>query len=494
MIDGKYPSPAEGEGSMKEQVQQLMGQVKANPKDEKSWLQLAQLYGKSWMKSGRPEAFANVEKCLNKAADLETGKFAGQFQQLLNGLGKAAKQQQNEEMVQKLLGVGRKVQENIKKAKAAADEPPPAPQAKTDTPPSPPQEQDEFPVPEIPQAPPEVAPEVPDISDIQGMPPVQDSGEVEVPAEDLIATPPSAPPQVDITGLGEEEVSEEETWADPLGGVDAEADSAMESALDTDEERAFFEEIDRAFDEADVENLIRLYMDAPAGAVRIRIVEGLVKRLEDWGVEPVLAVAAVENEEHMFRQIVRLLLRADRAQICQDIELDQYSPDLQKIAVAILGELGLRSALMKLEQALELPDPTVRSIALSGISRAGKAAHKYIPTLVKIAHADPNNNVRFSAAKAIQAMNMEEAYEALEKATNDFNFDARIYEVLEQMREQFGVLEKKAGKVKKGGKGEPTFWDTHGPKVLQVVGIVAVLLALVFFYVIPQLKKLRIIE
>jgi len=86
-----------------------------------------------------------------------------------------------------------------------------------------------------------------------------------------------------------------------------------------------------------------------------------------------------------------------------------------------------------------MKDPIVRCVALNGIARAGKASEEYIPLLVDAARSDPNKGVRLAAVKAIQTMNLREAYEALEKETTKGNFDAKMFEIIDAMRGRYGA-------------------------------------------------------
>jgi hypothetical protein len=242
------------------------------------------------------------------------------------------------------------------------------------------------------------------------------------------------------------------------------------------------------FEEGRLDLILQTYAALPGTRVKQRIVEGLLERLDQWKIEPILAAAALENDEKMFRQILRLLLKGDKARICQQIQLQSYSPDLQKVAVTVLGELGLRSSILKLKDALVMKDPIVRCVALNGIARAGKAAEEYIPLLVDAARSDPNKGVRLAAVKAIQTMNLREAYEALEKETAKGNFDAKMFEIIDAMREKYGAAPVKKNPSQLAKEKEKAKKAAQTRKKVMLVLVLLMCLALAGWYFVTYLK------
>jgi hypothetical protein len=281
----------------------------------------------------------------------------------------------------------------------------------------------------------------------------------------------------------------------PLASGDESAATFDETMAGASQET--MREIDALFDEEDIQGLISLYMSLPTGRAKSRIVQGMISRLKEWRIEPVLALAAVENDDHMLRQIIRIILKSDRQEICSQIDLASYSPDLQKIAVTVLAELGLRSALEKLKGALEIEDPVVRTVAVHGIGRAGKGGIPYIPTLVKTAQGDPNAAVRLSAAKSLGLMNTREAYEALLEAAKKSHLDATVLEALDRMETKFDKRDK-AGSDKGGGKSisaaeKQARLDAKQKAQKQLIMLIVVLavLAGVIYYLYMKFREVN---
>jgi len=242
------------------------------------------------------------------------------------------------------------------------------------------------------------------------------------------------------------------------------------------------------FEQGRLDLILQTYAAMPGARVKQRIVEGLLERLDDWKIEPILAAAALENDEKVFRQILRLLLKGDKAKICHQIQLEKYSPDLQKVAVTVLGELGLRSTLPKLKEATQMRDPIVRCVALNGIARAGKAAEEHIPLLVETAKSDPNKGVRLAAVKAIHTMNLREAYEALEKETTKGNFDAKMFEVIDAMREKYGAAPVRKTQSQIAKEKEQAKKAAETRKKLGILLVLLVGVAYAAYYFITHLK------
>ena len=453
------PADEPASDDVRDRMKRLVSQIQAQPANEVPLLQLAHLYAQIWIRNRQPEILPRIVGCLQRAISLETGHYAPQVRQILAAVGKQAANLGLQDALAQL----RTLQDQLN-AKTA---PPPAP--KIETPPKPPVAPLPKPKPPEPEPAPEPEPE------LEGEP--APSFLLEPEEEPQVEQKHAAPPSMDI-------VPEMETVEDP-GKKEQKGPSERETAMANAQALA---NLKNMFEEGRLDLILQTYAALPGTRVKQRIVEGLLERLDQWKIEPILAAAALENDEKMFRQILRLLLKGDKAKICQQIQLQSYSPDLQKVAVTVLGELGLRSSLLKLKDALVMKDPIVRCVALNGIARAGKAAEEYIPLLVDAAKSDPNKGVRLAAVKAIQTMNLREAYEALEKETSKGNFDAKMFEIIDAMREKYGAapikknpsqLAKEKGQAKKAA-------ETRKKVMLLLALLVCV--ALAGWYFVTHLK------
>jgi hypothetical protein len=400
------PADDPASDDVRDRIKRLVSQIQAQPANEVPLLQLAHLYAQIWIRNRQPEILPRIVGCLQRAISLETGQYAAQVRQILAAVGKQAANLGLQDALAQL-----RTLQNQLNAKTA---PPPAP--KIETPPKPQAALSPRPKPREPEPEPELEEEpVPSF--------LLEPEEEPQPKEER-----RAPPSMDM-------VPEMETVEDP-DKKEQKGPSERETAMANAQALANLKSM---FEEGRLDLILQTYAALPGTRVKQRIVEGLLERLEQWKIEPILAAAALENDEKMFRQILRLLLKGDKAKICQQIQLQSYSPDLQKVAVTVLGELGLRSALPKLKDALVMKDPIVRCVALNGIARAGKASEEYIPLLVDAARSDPNKGVRLAAVKAIQTMNLREAYEALEKETAKGSFDGKMFEIIDAMRGKYGA-------------------------------------------------------
>ncbi|NQU43834.1 HEAT repeat domain-containing protein, partial [bacterium] len=265
----------------------------------------------------------------------------------------------------------------------------------------------------------------------------------------------------------------------PVGGPEI---SAHEREQQVAAQTKAMAQVEQLFEEENLNEIISLYVALPAGRPKQRIIQGLIDHIDDWGIEPVFAVAALETDGKMFRFAMRLLLRLDRTKICHMIEMESYSPDLQKVAVTVLAELGVRSSLTKLKESLEISDPIVRSVALNGIARAGRAALSYIPDLVQTAKGDPNPGVRLAAAGALESMNLIEAYQALDVQSHKSSLEPKVLEVLDRMRDKFGDSSEGFGKKRTPGKADDGkagsgFLQKNSKNIVSAIILVAMLAA-----------------
>ncbi|MFW6256330.1 MAG: HEAT repeat domain-containing protein [Candidatus Sumerlaeota bacterium] len=478
-----------GGGDIREKIDELAKQVQAQPKNEKFVIQLANLYARVYLKNHETEDLKDLHKYLTRAVTLDSGKYVKQIKQILNAVGKDAMQRGDKNVLAQFKVLNDRLNEKINKPEEDVKpeaQPAPAPEPAAveedmDYTPSGPSEpvevedmvptvdpdkieerlaeedrefqqpEPEWPEPELEMAPDEQKPSR-DHSEMMRNAP----GDIDMEMETVGETPkPDFPDDIDVEvetvkpksamDLSEFDM-EMETVPAEEGPAEA-TDDGLSASAET------MRDIEKLFQEEDIEALIGYYMSLPTGRGKNQIVRGMLKHLDDWRVEPLLALGAVENDDRMLRQIIRMTVKYDRKKVCDQIELESYSPDLQKIAVTVLSELGLRSALNKLQEALEIEDPVVRSVAVNGIGRAGRAAIPFIPSLVKTAKGDPNAAVRLAAAKALNVMNVREAYDALLEEAGKSHLDATVHEVLDRMEKKFegGAVESK-GKGKLSGK------------------------------------------
>ena len=451
------PADEPASDDVRDRIKRLVSQIQAQPANEVPLLQLAHLYAQIWIRNRQPEIFPRIVGCLQRAISLETGHYAPQVRQILAAVGKQAANLGLQDALAQL----RTLQGQLN-AKTA---PPPPPKIETALPPKPQAAPSPRPIPPEPEPEPE----------LEGEP--APSFLLEPEEEPQPEEEHRAPPSMDI-------VPEMETVEDP-DKKEQKGPSERETAMANAQALA---NLKNMFEEGRLDLILQTYAALPGTRVKQRIVEGLLERLDQWKIEPILAAAALENDEKMFRQILRLLLKGDKARICQQIQLQSYSPDLQKVAVTVLGELGLRSSILKLKDALVMKDPIVRCVALNGIARAGKAAEEYIPLLVDAARSDPNKGVRLAAVKAIQTMNLREAYEALEKETPKGKFDAKMFEIIDAMREKYGAAPVKKNPSQLAKEKEKAKKAAQTRKKVMLVLVLLMCLALAGWYFVTYLK------
>jgi hypothetical protein len=451
------PADEPASDDVRDRIKRLVSQIQAQPANEVPLLQLAHLYAQIWIRNRQPEIFPRIVGCLQRAISLETGHYAPQVRQILAAVGKQAANLGLQDALAQL----RTLQGQLN-AKTA---PPPPPKIETALPPKPQAAPSPRPIPPEPEPEPE----------LEGEPAPSFLLEPEEEPEPEEERP--APLSMDI-------VPEMETVEDP-DKKEQKGPSERETAMANAQALA---NLKNMFEEGRLDLILQTYAALPGTRVKQRIVEGLLERLDQWKIEPILAAAALENDEKMFRQILRLLLKGDKARICQQIQLQSYSPDLQKVAVTVLGELGLRSSILKLKDALVMKDPIVRCVALNGIARAGKAAEEYIPLLVDAARSDPNKGVRLAAVKAIQTMNLREAYEALEKETPKGKFDAKMFEIIDAMREKYGAAPVKKNPSQLAKEKEKAKKAAQTRKKVMLVLVLLMCLALAGWYFVTYLK------
>ncbi|HPS00572.1 MAG TPA: hypothetical protein PLA90_03440 [Candidatus Sumerlaeota bacterium] len=253
------------------------------------------------------------------------------------------------------------------------------------------------------------------------------------------------------------------------------------------------------FAQSDVPGILSLYEAQVDSRVKRQAIDWLVKHVETLGVTPLLSVGSVETDEEMFRYMIREILKLDRGKVCKLIEVETCPRPLLQVAVMVLSELGLRSALPKLQKCVEVGDAVVRSVALHGIGRSGEAAEPLIPFLLKTVEQETDKNVRVAAAKALQAMNSRKAYEAFEEKAHEVSLDPVVAHVLEELRAKFDPTGEnrtrlggpraasktpEKGSSKASGKG-----NADQGKAAKLAVAVLVILAAIYFLYQQLLKK-----
>jgi HEAT repeat protein len=245
------------------------------------------------------------------------------------------------------------------------------------------------------------------------------------------------------------------------------------------------------FAQSDIPGILRLYEEQVDSRVKRQVVDWLVKHVEMLGVTPLLSVGSIETDEEMFRYMMRELLKLDRSAVCKQIEVETCPRPLLQVAVVLLSELGLRSALPKLQKCVEVGDAVVRSVALHGIGRSGEAAEPLVPLLLRTVELDSDKNVRLAAAKALQAMNTRKVYEAFEQKAHEVSLDPAVAHVLEELRAKFDPTGENRTRLR-GGQGASKTdakgtaksaekGSAHQGKAATLAIAVAVILAAAYF-------------
>ena len=476
-------------GDVRQQIGILINEVRSQPANPVPLLKLTHACAQLWIKTQQADLPLRIVGYLDRAVTLDNGQYARQIRQLIDGVLRQAEARQLDEPVAKLKDL-------VSRMDAKTASPSSEPESSVTPPPSsttvpPPPAEEPPPATETPRAP---APETETSTPESSQPPeavvetLEESVEPEVSApEERMAEAVesmetnSAPsisetkgkPENPTPSEGEDKSISRQMIDDEVLTLSGDIQTVLEPAPDgvEDEELSPHDrramqrdlasahaeamvQVQKMFKEGRVYDIIRSYATVSNIRVKKHIIEGLAEHLNDWHIEPLLAVGAVERDEAVFRHILRVLLRHDRVALSQQIQIDNYSPDLLRVAAAVLGELGVRSAVPKLGRCLTNADSIVRENAAKGLGRLGEAASQHIPVLVELLRKDPKVDVRQAAAKALNAINTKEAYEAFETAANNSRFDEVIYGELDQMRARYGEDYKKTpekGKKKSAG-------------------------------------------
>lgn len=247
-------------------------------------------------------------------------------------------------------------------------------------------------------------------------------------------------------------------------------------------------EIDRWFAAGSLEQILAAYPELRAAA-KHHVVEELIKRVDSWRIEPILAVAAMETDEKILKTIMRLVYKINYNNLCLMINIDHYSPDLQKVAVTWLAEMNDSAAIPQLAMASWCGDETVRNIAVIALGRLGHMSASQIPLLARVAREDQSSTVRHSAGRALEHMNNRQAWEALEVEATRGSLDERISAILKAMRTKFQAMDaagKKGGggKTDKPGKGRNGSEQSAEPSYFQKNQAVIFKAVLIFLLVI----------
>lgn len=421
----------------RQRIELLGQQVKAHPENPVPLLQLAQAYAQVWAKSNSPEVFARVTRCLERGIDMDGVAYASQIRQLLDFVAHHARSQGLQDAGKAVQSLAERLQSKLDATKSGiatagpATPPPPAPKAPqvpkvapaaTPSPAAPALGPSPFaPRPDAPR-PPQPAPRAaaPKLHPTSPVPPMTATGATAF-AETMISHEGELGPTDEEALLQGEDSEEARREAQSLALANTQTIRQIDDMLAGDQ----------------VNEVLELYSGLEDRRLKRHIIDRFAEKIPDYEVGPLLAIGAMEGNEQIFRHMMRTLLRTDRALICQQINLEELSPDLRRVAVVVLSELGLRSALPKLKKGLEIDDPLVRSVALHGIARAGEAALDFISVLVDTARGDPDPNVRLTAAKAIKSMELEQAYDALETTAVESKLDPVVLKVLEDMRMKY---------------------------------------------------------
>lgn len=476
---------------MRERIADLVEQVKSQPNNQVPVLQLAHLYAQVWIKTQNAELVPRIMQCLQRAVSLEDGSHTAQMTQFMQGLGKQFAARQMAEQVTQLRQIYNQL--NAKTQSAKTDTPAAkSAQAPAEAKQAVPQPAAESAPAQVPSAAgPRTGEETQDADDL----PVPELSDAEIEARSSSAQP--EPEESTESSSPEMEVEVKVETVKPDSSEQAETEAELlrkrremdhRQALETAEGLSHVKEL---FEEEQVEEIVQFYAGCMEPREKRHVAEELVKRIEDWGIAPVLAIAAVESDQKVFRQIMRMVLQSNRTTVCQEIELTSYSPDLQRVAIVVLSELGIRAALPKLRAALEADDIIVRSVAVYGLGRAGQAAQKYLPDIVNTLESDPHINVRRAAAKALVEIGTQEALDAFEAAANRKKFEPAIYLELDKLRSRLHP-DKETGPSGHGPQSaaatEKTGMSAKTKKNLLATVVVLALIGVLGFFVWKKLK------
>jgi hypothetical protein len=391
-------SHAEVEPERQDKIKSLILSIDQQPDNEVPILKLASEYAQIWAKTHDPEFLMRVLFCLEKAIAVSSGRFESQTRKIIDGVRKRAENLGMMQVLERLRVIEEKLAARL--AVIAAEE------------------------------------EASGMNEAAG-PALDMAADAEVTIETADANAEAAV----------EEASSGEAIPEPTGGVPAEWDEA--SGVDSaDEEEApdteqvaqnieVAEKLKSMVDEGHFTEVIHAYTGLNDAAVKRSVVDKIINTIPEYGIEPILALASVEDDKQVFRYLMRTLLRADRATILEDIDLASYSDDLQNVGIVVLSRLGLRGAVDKLKQALFMENILVRSVAVHGLATTGTPSEETLHLLAETAEKDPHTKVRVAAAKALQTADSPDSFYAFYRHSLDATYDSAVDDVLEAMAKKF---------------------------------------------------------
>lgn len=182
---------------------------------------------------------------------------------------------------------------------------------------------------------------------------------------------------------------------------------------------------------------------------------------------------ASAHDESLRAEIRRKLLGMDADMVTAQLE---YVPGAAEsvVAVELLAALRTDASVDPLTRALADRNPAIRAQAIPGLAAMMEPTDEWLDYLAGVVGSDADAAVRMAAARALQAVDSREAFNRLDVASQQPNFDANLAPVLESMREKHG-----SGRAKKLKETAKTSAD-RGPGLgAREIGMILGALALV---------------
>ncbi len=220
-------------------------------------------------------------------------------------------------------------------------------------------------------------------------------------------------------------------------------------------------------------------------SIRRRIVDQAASEPSVERLGCLVHMLSYEHEEKDRAYVIRRIVGFGNEIVLENLAYDPHDRRYREAVVAIFAGLNSPSVIKPLTSAMRDREAEIRRIAIQGLIRMTKPCPEWIKELARAVKSDADDRVRLYAARAIKAIDTDEAFQALSQVAKDVELDKYCTKIYDDMhaKHMTGALEEQRAKAQgledetdkaKGGSGSM--------KMVGVVLVVAVLGAAGFFF------------
>lgn len=225
------------------------------------------------------------------------------------------------------------------------------------------------------------------------------------------------------------------------------------------------------------------------------IIDKVSEKTSPVSLTALIHMLCYEHDEKSIQYVTKKILAFPPEMILAEAKYEPTDIKYKTAVITVFAAMRNQNCVKQLTQALRDRDASIRAHAIDGLAAIVKPSAEWLKELARIVGEDRDANVRLAAARALQTVNTEEAFQELNAIAIQKELDKNIKMILDEMSAKFLTQRLEESRAKQAEEARSKRKKVRkGPdidfKQFLILGVVALLLAIAGYFAWTQAEKI----